>query len=262
MHAAGVNFQQATTLRVLHSVNLLRKWLFLSMLCLLATGGGTPAYARDCGSAPAPYSAGYSVDRNGDPDGSMTVTLERAGADAYRYSMDTRVKWGIFNAYIDEQSDLIFRDGIVMPVNFQLTQRVSIYKRHELAEFDWVAMKATGEKKRDDFELDIVPGMQDKLSVYLLLAGSVCRGAYDIDAVVVSGPELKSYDYRFQAVETLDTLLGRVETVHIRRGGPDDEKQTDLWHAEAAHFLPVKMVYRDGDVVTDMRLIEISFPNE
>jgi len=221
-----------------------------------------PAHAEDCRSAPVPYTARYSAERNGDPNGSMSVTLERNGAGGYRYSMNTRVKWGIFNAYIDEQSDFDFRNGVVMPSDFQLTQRVSIYKRREVVEFDWVSMKATGEKKRDDFELDIVPGMQDKLSVYLLLAASICRGDYDIDAVVVSGPVLKSYDYRFQAVEPLDTVLGRVEAVHIRRGGPDDEKQTDLWHAAAAHFLPVKMLYRDGDIITDMRLLEISFRKE
>lgn len=232
------------------------------MVCLQTAVAGMPVHARDCQSAPVPYAASYSAERNGDPDGSMSVTLERNGVDGYRYSMDTRVKWGIFNAYIDEQSDFDFRNGLVMPTGFQLTQRVSIYKRREVVEFDWVSMKATGEKKRDEFELDIVPGMQDKLSVYLLLAASICRGDYDIDAVVVSGPVLKSYDYRFQAVEPLDTVLGRVEAVHIRRGGPDDEKQTDLWHAGEAHFLPVKMVYRDGDIITDMRLLEISFFEE
>lgn len=247
---------------MVHAVIALKKWLFVSIACLLAASDGAPAHARDCGSAPAPYQAAYSVDRNGNPDGSMSVTLERRSADSYHYSMDTRVKWGVFIAYIEEQSDFGFRSGTVMPTSFQLTQRVSLYKRREVVEFDWTNMKATGEKKRDDFELDILPGMQDKLSVYLLLADSICRGEYDIDAEVVSGPELKSYDYRFQALESLDTVLGRVEAIHIRRGGPADEKQTDLWHAAEAHFLPVRMVYRDGDVITDMRLTEISFAAE
>ena len=229
------------------------------MACLLAANPGAPAYALDCGLAPVPYTASYSVNRNGDPDGSMTVTLEHAETGGYRYDMDTRVRWGIFTLYIEEQSDFRFRDGIVMPDNFQLTQRVSIYKRREMVEFDWDSMKATGEKKRDDFNLDIVPGMQDKLSVYLWMADSLCRGDYDFEADVVSGPVLKSYDYRFQSLEPLDTSLGPVETIHIRRGGPDDDKQTDLWHAAAARFLPVKMVYRDGDIITDIRLLNISF---
>jgi hypothetical protein len=229
------------------------------MTCLLAAGSVLAAGASDCGSEPKPYAASYSVNRNGDADGWMSVTLDRSGADSYRYTMDTRVKWGIFNAYIEERSDLRYRDGVVMPDSFRLTQRVSIYKRHEMVEFDWDSMKATGEKKRDDFELDLVPGMQDKLSVYLWMADALCRGEHDIDAKVISGPELKSYDYRFQGMESLDTALGRQQTIHIRRGGPDDDRQTDLWHAAEMHYLPVKMVYRDGDVVTDMGLMEISF---
>lgn len=240
----------------------LKKWLFLTLACPLAAIAVAPASALDCGLAPIPYTAGYSVDRNGDPDGRMSVVLESSGEGSYRYSMDTRVKWGIFNAHIEEESDFNFRNGLVMPYSFLSTQRVSFYERREVVEFDWASMKATGEKKRDDFELDIVPGMQDKLSVFLLLSNSICRGEYDIDAKVVSGPVLKSYDYRFQAVEELDTVLGRVEAIHIRRGDPADEKQTDLWHAREARFLPVKMVYRDGDIITDMRLMHISFREE
>ncbi len=192
----------------------------------------------------------------------MFVTLERQSADSFRYSMDTRVNWGVFTVYIEEQSDFYWRDGIVLPYSFHSTQKVSLYRRHETVEFDWASMKATGNRKRADFEVNIAPGMQDKLSVYLLLASSVCRGDYNIDAVVVSGPELRTYAYRFQALEPLVTVLGLVQTIHIRRGATDDEKQTDMWHAEEAHFLPVKMVYRDNDSITDMRLLDISFKYE
>jgi len=239
-----------------------KKWLFPLLAGLLAAGAAAPVCARDCGSPPIPYTASYSVNRAGDPDGSMTVMLEYSGADSYRYEMDTRVKWGIFTAYIEEQSNFQYRNGIVFPQEFQQTQRVSFYRRHEVVEFDWASRKASGEKKRNDFELDIVPGIQDKLSVYLSLADSLCRGQYDIEAGVVSGPALKSYDYRFQAIEPLDTVLGRVEAIHIRRGGPDDDKQTDMWHAAESHFLPIWMVYRDGDIITDMRLMEISFKED
>jgi len=262
MYAAGVNLQQTTSVQVNRSVTPLRKWLFPPMAFLLGAMTAMPASARDCGSPPEPYRASYSVNRGGDPDGAMTVTLERTGPDSYRYNMDTRVKWGIFNAYIEEQSDLSFRNGMVLPESFELIQRVSFYKRREVVEFNWASKKASGEKKGAKFELDIVPGMQDKLSIYLFLADSLCRAEYDIDADVVSGPVLKSFDYRFQAIEPVDSALGRLEAIHIRRGGPEDDEQTDLWHAGEANFLPLRILYRDEGVITDMRLIEISFKNE
>ena len=263
MIAVGVHFAPGNFYPGRFLVTPLRKRLFFRPLaCLLLVTAGSHAYARDCGSAPEPYTASYSVNRNGDPDGAMSVTLERTGTDEYRYRMNIRVKWGILNAYIDEQSEFSFRNGIVLPDNFQLTQRVSFYKRREAARFDWDKLKATGEKKGDDFVLDIVPGMQDKLSLYLHLAASLCRGEYDVVTDVVSGPVLKSFDYRFQAKEPLDTVLGRLEAIHIRRGGPDDDEQTDMWLAAESRFLPVWMVYRDEDIITDMRLKDISFTEE
>jgi hypothetical protein len=238
----------------------LQKWLMSRIfICLALASGATQVLALDCESAPVPYSANYSVNRDEDPDGSMHVVLQRNSEDHFSYRMETRVKWGIFTAYIEEQSDFRWQDGVVLPDSFKLTQKVSLYKRRDSVEFDWQSMKATGTRKRADFKVDIIPGMQDKLSVYLLLAGSLCRGEYSIDAAVVSGPEPKTYKYQFQAIEPLDTVLGRVQTIHIRRGVAGDEKQTDLWHAEEAHFLPVKMIYRDDDIITDMRLIDISF---
>jgi hypothetical protein len=75
----------------------------------------------------------------------------------------------------------------------------------------------------------------------------------------VSGPNLKSHRYDLQAVESLDTPLGLLQTFHIRRGDPDGEKQTDMWLAEEIRFLPVKMVYRKEDGVNTMNLVDISF---
>ena len=37
-------------------------------------------------------------------------------------------------------------------------------------------MRATGKKKRQDFDLVIQPGMQDKLTLHLALAQSLCKG--------------------------------------------------------------------------------------
>ena len=129
-------------------------------------------------------------------------------------------------------------------------------------DFNWKSMKATGRKKRADFELDIQPGMQDKLSIYLLLARMLCNGEKTFDTDVVSGPVVKPYSYRFLANEQLDTKLGLLQTIHLRRGTLDSEKQTDLWHAEETRYLPVKLVYRNKGDVTTMELNEISFSND
>ncbi|HEY5774599.1 MAG TPA: DUF3108 domain-containing protein [Xanthomonadales bacterium] len=241
------------------SVTPLGEWLFRSLFCVALTAVNTGVFAADCGSMPVAYTANYSVTRNNDKDGAMQVVLQRHADNTYSYRMDTRVQWGIFTAQIEQQSDFSWRDGVIFPGSFQLTQKVSLYKRSETAEFDWVSMKATGTKKRRDFEVDLQAGMQDKLTIYLLLARSVCEGKIPVEADVVSGPVLKRHSYQLVATETLDTVLGLLPVLQFRRGATDDEKQTDLWLAEALRFLPVKLVYRDENEITVMQIENISF---
>lgn len=239
-----------------------QNWLFQSLVWLALTATSAHTFASDCGSMPTPYSANYAVTRGDDKDGLMQVVLERTGENTFNYRMDTRVKWGIFDALIEQQSMFRLRDGVIFPASFQLKQKVSIYQRNETVEFDWDLMKAKGTKKRSDFELELQPGMQDKLTVYLVLARALCEGENPIEVNVVSGPRLKPHNYRLQAVETLDTALGQLQVSHIRRGSPDEDRQTDLWLARELRFLPIEMVYRDDDEVTRMRLVDISFDDQ
>ena len=235
-------------------VTVLRWFVLATMLFVVS-----PAFADECASSPPLYEAEYSLVRKGKAAGFMQVILKQKSTDNFVYSMDTHAKWGIVSPRILQQSVFTLKDGVVLPVSFQAIQKVSFYKRRESLDFNWEKQTAIGRKKRVDFAMDIHSGVQDKLTIYLLLARELCKGEYTIDADVASGPVIKTYQYRFQAKETLPTALGTLDTIHIRRGDAGDEKQTDIWHAEAIGFLPVKLVYRNKDAVTTMSLTEISF---
>ena len=240
----------------------LQQWLFQALAVLVLSCTCKQALALDCRAKPVPYSANYAVTRNGDQDGSMQVVLERNGEDNFSYRMDTHVGWGVFTARVQQQSDFRWQNGTVLPGSFRATQKVAFFSRRESVNFDWVSMRATGTKKRDDFELEITPGMQDKLTVYLLLARALCEDEVPVAAYVVSGPELKFYSYQLQAIEPLQTELGYLQAAHLRSGTAADAKQTDLWLSKATRFLPVRIVYRKNDEITDMRLLDISFSDE
>ena len=217
------------------------------------------AIESDCGLAPVPYTANYSATRKGKPAGSMQMVLERKSADTFSYRMDSHVKWGIVRPFIQQQSNFTWKNGIVLPDSFRSTLKVAFYKRSEFVDFNWESMQARGTKKHNDFELEIQTGMQDKLTIYLFLARAVCQGEEPVNADVVSGPVLKPHSYRLQAMESLQTKLGRLQTIHVRRGTSDSQKQTDLWLAGETRFLPVKLVYRKKNDVITMNLTDISF---
>jgi len=217
------------------------------------------ANAADCGWTPVPYEASYIVNRKGKTAGSMRVKLVRTGEDRFTYTMDTRVRRGIIKPKILQQSEFTWKNGWVMPDRFQLNLKAAIYRRTEIAEFDWQNMQATGKKKGDHFERPIRAGVEDKLTVYLRLAKALCEGQKNNELDVVSGPVAKPHVYRFLADEDVETPRGQFATIHLRRGEPESEKQTDLWYAQETHFLPVKMVYRDKDDIMIMSLSELSF---
>lgn len=242
-------------------VTPLHKFLVRFFVCSTMVFSGSLAFADDCGSAPVPYTANYSVTRKNKLAGSMRVELERLQGERFVYRMDSRVKWGIVRSLIQQQSRFTWKDAMVMPDHFVSTQKVAFYKRVESVDFNWNSMTAAGTKRRDDFKLEIQAGMQDKLTIYLYLAEALCQGENSVQTDVVSGPVLKPHSYQFLALETLDTPLGRLPASHFRMGTPDSEKQTDVWLSKETRFLPVKLVHRDKKDISRMDLTGISFSN-
>ncbi len=241
------------------TMTLLQKWLFASLVCSMLAAASSQTQADNCGSMPKPYEASYSLYRKELLAGAAQVVLERKSDNTYSYRMDTRVKRGMVRPRIKQVSDFTWKNGLIMPDSYRSTAKVSFFKRKESVDFNWEAMQATGTKKRADFELDIEAGMQDKLSIYLVVAQALCKGENAVKADVVSGPLLKPHNYELQETEVLDTKLGKLQTIHLRMGSSSSEKQTDLWLAADVGFLPVKLVYRKKDEITAMKLVEISF---
>jgi hypothetical protein len=52
---------------------------------------------------------------------------------------------------------------------------------------------------------------------------------------------------REMGVETLETALGTLKTLKIRRLRDQDDGEATLWCASALGFLPVKLEHRDRD---------------
>jgi len=242
-------------------LTFLGKYLIPALIFSILIFWEPSLHADDCDEMPGPYTASFSMSRNGKTVGSMQVVLERIGVDHFSYRMDTALKWGILPVRTHQHSSLKLKNGQVLPLNFRSNQSISLYKRSEFVDFNWQSMQAEGHKKHADYELELTPGLQDKLSHYLLLARALCAGDDTVNFDVVSGPVPKHYVYKVQNTEILETSLGVLETLHVSRGTDVDEKQTDMWHAKETRFMPVKLIYRDKKRLIRMDLLEISFGN-
>jgi hypothetical protein len=65
---------------------------------------------------------------------------------------------------------------------------------------------------------------------------------------MMDGRRMTDYHYRKIGTEQIDSVLGKLETVHLKKvQEAGDERGADLWLAVAHHYLPVKAVVTEKD---------------
>lgn len=65
---------------------------------------------------------------------------------------------------------------------------------------------------------------------------------------MTDGKRISNYVYRKVDTEMIDSSLGKLETVHLRKiQDAEDERGAELWLSPAHHFLPVKAVVTEKD---------------
>ena len=84
----------------------------------------------------------------------------------------------------------------------------------------------------------------------------------DLDAHLTDGRHIHKYRYAILGRETIDTALGPMETLHVKKvQGPEDQRAFEVWLAVGQHNLPVRTRYsgRDGRAF-DSVVTQITFP--
>ena len=90
-------------------------------------------------------------------------------------------------------------------------------------------------------------GAQDILSIIFELALRA-PFANTITLPVSSGKAFKPYHAAIVGTETLDTPLGKLQTLHITRPPEDGDDGMDIWLAVDDRYLPVKIRLHDGQL--------------
>jgi hypothetical protein len=77
--------------------------------------------------------------------------------------------------------------------------------------------------------------------------GHTWRMPRSMQYAIADGGRVKRYDMRVLGTETLETALGTLETLKIRRLRHAAYGEATLWCAPALGYLPVKLEHRDRD---------------
>lgn len=194
---------------------------------------------------PNSFVADYELSRNGIPVAHTRLSLDLRddGAYLYRARTEPNVLISLWREdLILEQSTGRLIDGSPRPDNYYY-QRVSGSGGYSVTmAFDWEKNRVRiGEKPRHWF-LDLEPGTLDKFVQQLALSHELDQGADVPRFTVADGGKLKEYSYKSIGKESVETPMGRYETLKLERHKDDAESDYTLWLAPVLDYLPIRIL--------------------
>lgn len=124
-----------------------------------------------------------------------------------------------------------------------------LYKRRGLGKdrdadlsFDWNKKTVINKVQKTNWQMDINQRVQDKLSYQIQLQQDLINGQKNFSYQIADGGRLKEYKFVTLGEEILDTPLGKVKTIKVKRSREsDDERVTYAWLAKDWNYLLVRL---------------------
>lgn len=153
----------------------------------------------------------------------------------------------IRDVYVTERTRSELHGGTFRPLEYDYHRQGGDTSRTVRVVFDWRDGQAVNTAKGHTWRMALPEGTFDKLSYLLALMGDLADGERHMRYTIADGGRLKTYDMREAGTETLETALGTLETLKMRRLRRADYGEATLWCAPALGYLPVKLENRDRD---------------
>lgn len=250
------------SLPVLPALVLPRLVLLVVLLaCLLGTGLGS-ATAHAEAAVPAPFTATFLAEYRGIEGGTLTFVFAHDAANN-QYSYETHVNPSALASFFVsrnavERSVMTIDASGVHPQTWKVEDGKSGNKEDGELQFDAAQNRVRGTIKGQAIDLAIEPGLQDRLSVQIAVMTALVRGVDPGTIPMVDDDHIKYYLYRKGKLETLDTKLGKIETVVYEGTRERSNRVSRFWLAPSLGYAPIRAEQeRKGKVETVMTLLEL-----
>jgi len=237
------------------------------MTWALTAACATAAMAAEPPPLP-PHEASYEVLRHGKKIGELSVSLEQLDNGVWLYRSDTRATaWWVkaLNVSAEESAHFVWRGDRIVMLTYHHAQKAPANNRFFQHRTDREAGTTEVRTEEGRQTIDLVDNMVDPLSLRLQLAVNLADEAQRRDThdfTLLDRDEVKDKRYTFDGEESLEVPAGCFDAVRIRRiEKPGSDKNNLSWHAEAFHWMPVRILRReDGKDKLDIRLLETDLP--
>jgi len=212
----------------------------------------TLAAATPTAVAPlAPFRASYSWAWHGATVAVSTLELEQRDPDTWIYRSHSEPR-GLGILYpMRPKLESLMRIGAqgIEPLHYQAQDGSSANERGADVTFDWAAAHASGIYENVKVDLPLKPGVQDDLSIQIALLYALRRGQAPSDLSMIDKNTIRDYTYRQQGNETIDTRLGRIDTVVYASHHEGSPRTTRFWCAPSKGFVPMRVEQKRLDSV-------------
>lgn len=213
----------------------------IALMLLLSTASVT-----SCPLALTPYSATYTAKYNG-LNLKAVRTLTPLGD--HRYQIATRASH--FIGHINESSEFILQpNNYIRPQYYEMDRRIFGIGKSESTRFNWQDSVANYQSSKGKAqEVALTDNDLDWLGYQVQLSIDLKAGKREFHYPIVRRGSNKDYQFTWVGEETIDTPMGKVDTVKLRQVRENSSKQTELWLAPGLEYLLVKLhqIEEDGD---------------
>lgn len=226
----------------------------LAALLSMAIVLPAPLFAEPA-SVPA-FSATYSV-RYGILRGEMTLELEPGDSSyVYRTSLRPRgfVSW-LRRGEIRETTSLAPGDGLLRPLDYDSIDTIAKPTRLVHYEFDGPNGRVTGEYKQREVDLPMRAGGQNRISAQVAIMQALQSGIELSELPVFDRARWRNFRFETIPGQVAKTPAGDFETVEVRYSSEGKDKSWSLHCATELAYLPVMIVYREGDKTKSRALL-------
>jgi hypothetical protein len=215
---------------------------------VVLTGTGN---AIASGQPVEPFSVTYAVEWKGMTAGTSKVEVTNLPNGTYRYQSSNLAR-GVFrlafpDAITQTSTFKIADDGMVQPLSYVSDDGSKKTDKDVTLNFDWDAKRARGTAENKPVDAELKPGTQDPLTVQIQLMRELKAGRAPKMFWLIDKNEAKEYRYSRERTETIDTALGKLDTVVYRSQRNGSDRYMLFWLAPDQGFIPVKVERHRGD---------------
>jgi len=225
----------------------------LAALMLLAWTGMAIAEVK-------PYSARYSVYRNGKLSGKADVVLQQIDQSWVLTSEGngTHGLARILGARDSEEVSGQVRDGRFVPDQYSRHTQIAGIDELWSAVFDWTSKSVQISQDGKETTLDLSDPAVDPLTLKQEIRQRLSEHNPNMTFWLVDEDRIKEQNFRQLSPERLETSLGCLETIPVEKIRSNSQRYTRAWHAPGLEHVAVRIEHgKTGGDHMEMRITRL-----